>query len=106
MKRIGFTSGSFDPVTNGHMDESARAARMVDEPVVGIGVHPGKEPLFTPEERVQMLKAETAAIAQETGCDPGYVPNVGREQRVTYAMSNSFALGGLNAVLAFGRPPP
>jgi pantetheine-phosphate adenylyltransferase len=66
--RIGFTSGSFDPVTNGHLDVIARAARMVDRLVVGIGVHPGKSPLFSAEERIQMLKAETAPIAEEAGC--------------------------------------
>jgi pantetheine-phosphate adenylyltransferase len=68
MKRIGFTSGSFDPVTNGHLDVIARAARMVDTLVVGIGVHPGKTPLFSPDEKIDMLKAETAAIARKTGC--------------------------------------
>jgi pantetheine-phosphate adenylyltransferase len=68
MKRIGFTSGSFDPVTNGHMDVIARAARMVDELVIGIGVHPGKAPLFSPAEKVAMLEAETAPIAAATGC--------------------------------------
>jgi pantetheine-phosphate adenylyltransferase len=67
MKRVGFTSGSFDPVTNGHLDVIARAARMVDTLVVGIGVHPGKAPLFSDEERVAMLKAETAALAGK-GC--------------------------------------
>jgi pantetheine-phosphate adenylyltransferase len=68
MKRIGFTSGSFDPVTNGHLDVIARAARMVDVLVVGVGVHPGKTPMFTPEDKIEMLKQETAAIARRTGC--------------------------------------
>lgn len=68
MKRIGFTSGSFDPVTNGHLDVIARAARMVDVLVVGIGVHPGKTPLFSTDEKIDMLKAETAPIAKATGC--------------------------------------
>jgi pantetheine-phosphate adenylyltransferase len=68
MKRIGFTSGSFDPVTNGHLDVIARAARMVDTLVIGIGVHPGKAPLFSPQEKIEMLKAETAAVAKDTGC--------------------------------------
>jgi nodulation protein E len=38
-------------------------------------------------------------------CDLDYIPNVGRDKRVVYAMSNSFAFGGLNAVLVFGPPP-
>jgi pantetheine-phosphate adenylyltransferase len=68
MKRIGFTSGSFDPPTNGHLDVIQRAARMVDSLVIGIGVHPGKTPLFTTQEKIEMLKAETAAVAKDTGC--------------------------------------
>jgi pantetheine-phosphate adenylyltransferase len=68
MKRTGFTSGSFDPVTNGHLDVIGRAARMVDKLVIGIGVHPGKTPLFSPDEKIEMLKAETAGIAKKTGC--------------------------------------
>src|SRR5262245_33944897 len=66
--RIGFTSGSFDPVTNGHLDVIARAARMVDALVVGIGVHPGKTPLFSADERIAMLKSETDPISEATGC--------------------------------------
>jgi pantetheine-phosphate adenylyltransferase len=68
MKRIGFYSGSFDPVTAGHMDVIARAARMVDVLVIGIGIHPGKTPMFSPEEKAEMLKSETAALAKSTGC--------------------------------------
>lgn len=68
MKRIGFYSGSFDPVTNGHTDVIRRAARMVDTLVIGIGIHPGKTPLFTLEEKVAMLEADTAPISKKTGC--------------------------------------
>jgi len=68
MKRIGFYSGSFDPVTLGHLDVIGRAARLVDVLVIGIGVHPGKTPLFSTEEKVQLLLTETAAIAKRTEC--------------------------------------
>ena len=37
--------------------------------MIGVGVHPGKTPLFTPNEKIEMLKAETAAIAKKSGCD-------------------------------------
>lgn len=68
MVRIGFYSGSFDPVTLGHADVIARAARLVDHLVIGVGIHPGKAPLFSPAEKIEMLKAECAAIAKESGC--------------------------------------
>lgn len=68
MKRIGFYSGSFDPITNGHTDVIARAARMVDTLVIGIGVHPGKTPMFSIDEKTAMLEAETAPIAKKSGC--------------------------------------
>src|SRR5262245_9522039 len=67
MKRVGFTSGSFDPVTNGHRDVIERAARLVDTLVVGVGVHPGKTPLFSVAEKIDLLKTETAPIAKATG---------------------------------------
>jgi pantetheine-phosphate adenylyltransferase len=67
MSRIGFYSGSFDPVTLGHTDIIARASRLVDRLVIGIGVHPSKSPLFSADERVEMLEAETRAIAGASG---------------------------------------
>lgn len=67
MTRIGFYSGSFDPVTLGHVDVMRRALALVDKLVIGIGTHPGKTPLFTVAERTAMLKAETRAAAKEFG---------------------------------------
>lgn len=67
MSRTGFYSGSFDPVTLGHTDIIARAARLVDRLVIGVGVHPTKSPMFPADQRVEMLEAETRAIAKEAG---------------------------------------
>jgi pantetheine-phosphate adenylyltransferase len=67
MIRTGFYSGSFDPVTLGHTDVIARACRLVDRLVIGIGVNPGKALMFSEAERVVMLEAETRAIAKSTG---------------------------------------
>jgi pantetheine-phosphate adenylyltransferase len=61
--RSGFYSGSFDPVTLGHADVIARAMQLVDRLVIGIGVHPGKTPLFSVDERIDMLKSEAARVA-------------------------------------------
>jgi len=63
-QRIAFYSGSFDPITNGHMDVLKGALALADRIVVGIGIHPGKKPLFTFEERVELI---TQAAAAELG---------------------------------------
>ncbi|MHB1596386.1 MAG: pantetheine-phosphate adenylyltransferase [Streptosporangiaceae bacterium] len=52
--------GSFDPVTNGHLDIITRSARMHEEVVVAVLRNPSKSALFTAEERVEMLQAVTA----------------------------------------------
>ena len=67
MKRIGFYSGSFDPVTLGHVDVMRRALVLVDKLVIGIGVHPGKTPLFSVPERTAMLEAEIKGTAKQQG---------------------------------------
>lgn len=67
MTRTGFYSGSFDPVTLGHTDVIRRAAVLLDKLVIGIGVNPGKSPMFTGDERVAMLKAEVEPITKATG---------------------------------------
>ncbi|MBY0531077.1 MAG: pantetheine-phosphate adenylyltransferase [Xanthobacteraceae bacterium] len=64
MERIGLYAGSFDPVTNGHLDVIEAAARMCDRVVIAIGVHPGKKPLFEAAERKAMIEKATASIAR------------------------------------------
>ena len=60
---VGLYPGTFDPVTNGHLDVIARAARLLDKLVVGVAINTGKGPLFTLEERVELVQAEIARIA-------------------------------------------
>ncbi|XOC84968.1 pantetheine-phosphate adenylyltransferase [Hyphomicrobium sp. DY-1] len=66
MARIGFYSGSFDPVTLGHTDVIRRAAGLLDRLVIGIGVNPGKAPMFDDSERVAMLEEEVQPIVEAT----------------------------------------
>jgi pantetheine-phosphate adenylyltransferase len=67
IERVALYPGTFDPVTNGHLDVIGRAARLVDRLVVGVAINIGKGPLFDLEERVELVTAETAAIAARTG---------------------------------------
>jgi pantetheine-phosphate adenylyltransferase len=59
---IGLYPGTFDPVTMGHLDIIARAAKLVDTLFIGVAINRDKGPLFTLEERVEMLEAECAAL--------------------------------------------
>jgi pantetheine-phosphate adenylyltransferase len=69
MPRIAIYPGSFDPVTNGHLDVVRQAVTLCDRLVVAIGVHPGKKPLFSTEERLDMVRAVFEPIAKQAGCD-------------------------------------
>jgi pantetheine-phosphate adenylyltransferase len=57
MDRIAIYPGSFDPVTNGHVDIVTRGAKLFDRVIVAVMMNIGKEPLFTVEERIEMLKS-------------------------------------------------
>src|SRR5262245_55937753 len=57
--------GSFDPVTFGHLDVVRRGRRRFDRLIVAVGRHPGKDPLFTPEERVEMIEKLVAQIVRD-----------------------------------------
>jgi pantetheine-phosphate adenylyltransferase len=68
MPRIAFYPGSFDPITNGHLDVVRNAVPLCDRLVVAIGVHPGKKPLFSAEERLKMLDDVCGPVAAAAGC--------------------------------------
>jgi pantetheine-phosphate adenylyltransferase len=68
MPRTAFYAGSFDPVTNGHLDVVRHAVGLADRLVLAIGLHPGKAPLFTAEERLAMLEETCGPIAREGDC--------------------------------------
>jgi pantetheine-phosphate adenylyltransferase len=66
--RVALYAGSFDPVTNGHLDIVRQAARLFDRLVLAVGVHPGKTPLFPADERLAMLDEVCAPVARDAGC--------------------------------------
>jgi len=65
--RAGLYPGTFDPITNGHLDIICRAARILRRLVVGVARNTGKGPLFSLDERVELVRAEIAAITGRTG---------------------------------------
>jgi len=99
--RIGVYPGTFDPLTNGHMDVIARAARLLDKLVVGVAVNSGKAPLFSLDERVELVQAEMASIANKNGTVievrpfQGLLIDFAREQRA------SMIVRGLRVVADF-----
>jgi pantetheine-phosphate adenylyltransferase len=63
--RVGLYPGTFDPVTLGHTDIIRRSAKLVDRLIVGVTTNPSKDPMFAPEERIEMVRAEV--VRQQLG---------------------------------------
>ena len=68
MPRIALYPGSFDPVTNGHLDVVRHAVGLCDRLIIAIGVQPSKKPLFSLEERLEMAEEVFAPVAAAAGC--------------------------------------
>lgn len=88
--------GSFDPVTNGHVDVIERALKIFDKVIVAVGDNPGKKPLFTTEERIEMLKESTKHLKNiEIGSFSGLMLDYAKRK------NSKIIIRGLRAVSDF-----
>ncbi len=67
--RIGLYPGTFDPITLGHIDIIRRASLLVDRLVIGVAINRDKSPLFTLEERVEMLERDCTDLSEQTATE-------------------------------------
>lgn len=99
--RVAVYPGTFDPITNGHMDIIRRATKVADRLVIAIGEHHVKNPLFTLDERIEMVAAET----RELGGGAGVGIEVRRLDTLLMDFVNevgaTFVIRGLRAVSDF-----
>jgi pantetheine-phosphate adenylyltransferase len=117
MPRTALYAGSFDPVTNGHLDVVRQAVRLADRLVLAIGVHPGKTPMFPFEERLAMLTETCGPIAKAAGAElactafDGLVVDLGKREGATILVrglrdSTDFdyemQMAGMNGTMAPG----
>ena len=99
--RVGLYPGTFDPVTNGHLDVIGRAARLLDRLVVGVAMNAGKGPLFPLEERVELVRAEMAAVSGRTGTPIEVQPFDGLLMHFAQSIGARVIVRGLRAVSDF-----
>ena len=95
-KRLAIYPGSFDPVTNGHLDIVERGLKLFDRIVVAVLINPAKQPLFTVEERLDLLRKSLAHL-------PNVEVNTSEGLLVDYAVQNGAEaiLRGMRAVSDF-----
>ena len=115
MLRIVLFAGSFDPITLGHLDVVRNAVRLADKLVLAIGVHPGKAPLFSAQDRQAMLEEICTPVARQAGCElacttfAGLVIAAAREAHATVLIRGvrdatdfdyEMQMAGMNAAMA------
>jgi len=96
MSRIAIYPGTFDPITNGHLDLLVRATKIFDRVVIAVANNPRKNPLFSVEERISMIQVVSGDIAniEVEPFDDLLVNYVGRKNA-------NFVIRGLRAVSDF-----
>jgi pantetheine-phosphate adenylyltransferase len=99
MTRVGLYPGSFDPIHNGHADIIGRAVKLVDRLVLGVAVTTGKNPMFTLEERTEILTASVAHLTH--GGEIVVMPYEGLTMKFARKVGASVIVRGLRAVSDF-----
>ena len=113
--RLALYTGSFDPLTNGHVDVIRQAAAVCDKLILGIGVHPGKAPVFTAIERADLIRASCADLLAAENCElqvvtfAGLAVNAARENGAKIVVRGlrdgsdldyEMQMAGMNATMA------
>jgi pantetheine-phosphate adenylyltransferase len=99
-KRTAIYPGTFDPITNGHLDIIARAVKMVDHLIIGVAINEAKGPLFTLDERVEMVRHEVAAFAK-SGAEISVQPYDNLLMHFAEEVGAQMIIRGLRAVSDF-----
>ena len=99
--RVTLYPGTFDPVTLGHVDIIKRACALVDRLVIGVAINRDKGPLFSLEERVDMVEAECAKLSKETGTEIVAHPFENLLIDCAHDVGASLIVRGLRAVTDF-----
>jgi len=97
-ERVGVYPGTFDPITLGHADIIRRGAKLVDRLIIGVTTNPSKDPMFTPEERMEMVVREVEALGIDNVSVVGFNALLMKFARKQGA---SVILRGLRAVADF-----
>lgn len=97
-ERIGVYPGTFDPITLGHADIIRRGAKLVDRLIIGVTTNPSKNPMFSPEERMEMVRREVAALGLDNVDVVGFNALLMKFAR---AQKASVIVRGLRAVADF-----
>lgn len=100
-KRIGLYPGTFDPITNGHLDIIKRAVKLVDHLVIGVAINEAKGPLFPLDERVEMVEHEAGPLAKAAGVTVSVKPFDVLLMHFAEQVGASMIIRGLRAVSDF-----
>lgn len=99
--RTGLYPGTFDPLTLGHGDIIRRGCSLVDKLVIGVAINRDKGPLFSLEERVEMIERETFELAKDAGCEIVVHPFENLLIHCASDVGASMIIRGLRAVADF-----